>query len=434
MPKQNDIRNLLNIQDKHITFNHPITEKTSVKGRQALLVHATLTYTPRACKQCGVKNTNYKIYKNGTQTSVIKLPLNNHQPTYLKLRKQRFYCKECCGSFVAETSLVAPNCFISNSIKAGIVIEATRAISIKDIAERMNISWHTVIRFVRQAAKEARPYYTTLPAHLSFDEFKFKKSRMAFDYINAETGEILGIVSGTTNYQIKKHFISRFSLKERHQVKTITIDMNSGYISCIKELFPKAKIIIDRFHIVQLINRSLNKSRIKYMNQLKSQPEDRKKYRRLKTYWRLFLKKESHISYTTYKNYHLFGQRTEAGILNEMLDYDDIFRLNYNTYQSLMKAVDDNDIHLLRQLVTTVHPDLTHHLKTSLKTLAKHLNYIENTFTYTYSNGRIEGNHNKIKVLNRIAYGFRNLGNYIDRITLYFNLKPNHKKENLLAS
>lgn len=113
-----------------------------------------------------------------------------------------------------------------------------------------------------------------------------------------------------------------------------------------------------------------------------------------------------------------------------MLDYDDTFRLNYNTYQSLMKAVDDNDIHLLRQLVTTVHPDLTHHLKT----LAKHLNYIENTFTYTYSNGRIEGNHNKIKVLNRIAYGFRNLGNYIDRITLFFNLKPNHKKENLLAS
>lgn len=114
----------------------------------------------------------------------------------------------------------------------------------------MNISRNTVIRFVCQDAKEARPYYTNLPAHLSFDEFKYKKRRMAFDSINAETGEVLGIVPGKTNYQIKKYFISRFSLKNWHKVKTITIDMNSGYISCIKELFPNTKIIIYRFHIV----------------------------------------------------------------------------------------------------------------------------------------------------------------------------------------
>ncbi len=100
---------------------------------------------------------------------------------------------------------------------------------------------------------------------------------MAFDYIDAATGRILGIVSGRTQYKINQHFISQYSLKDRQQVQTVTIDMNAGYVSCIRELFPQAKIIIDRFHLVQLINRSFNQTRIQYMNQLKSNSSDQKK-------------------------------------------------------------------------------------------------------------------------------------------------------------
>jgi len=67
--------------------------------------------------------------------------------------------------------------------------------------------------------------------------------------------------------------------------------MNAGYVNVIKEIFPQAKIIIDRFHLVQLISRSMNFTRIQVMNKLKtSNGEDMKKYRRLKWYWRLLLK------------------------------------------------------------------------------------------------------------------------------------------------
>jgi len=67
--------------------------------------------------------------------------------------------------------------------------------------------------------------------------------------------------------------------------------MNAGYVNVIREIFPQAKIIIDRFHLVQLISRSMNFTRIQVMNKLKtSNGEDMKKYRRLKWYWRLLLK------------------------------------------------------------------------------------------------------------------------------------------------
>lgn len=59
----------------------------------------------------------------------------------------------------------------------------------------------------------------------------------------------------------------------------------------------------------------------------------------------------------------------------------------------------------------------------SLKTLKKHLPYIKNSFSYTYNNGRIEGINNKIKVLNRVAYGYRNFSNYKKRILIHFKFK-----------
>src|SRR5690625_1444622 len=108
----------------------------------------------------------------------------------------------------------------------------------------------------------------------------------------------------------------------------------------IKRLFPQADIIIDRFHIVQLINRSMNKNRIRIMNSFKtSNSADMKKYRRLKGYWKLLLKNQTDLSLTEYKYYRLFGQRTEAGIVEEMLDYDEELRVNYNTYQRLLNAI-----------------------------------------------------------------------------------------------
>ncbi|WP_371741365.1 transposase [Gemella sp. zg-570] len=56
----------------------------------------------------------------------------------------------------------------------------------------------------------------------------------------------------------------------RKKVKTICIYIYPPYMKLIKEIFPKAEIIIDRFHIVQNINREFNKYRIQLMNKFKN--------------------------------------------------------------------------------------------------------------------------------------------------------------------
>ena len=56
-------------------------------------------------------------------------------------------------------------------------------------------------------------------------------------------------------------------------------------------------------------------------------------------------------------------------------------------------------------LLNVKSSDISSYMKTSIKTLKKHLPFIESSFLYPYNNGRIEGINNKIKVLNRVSYG-----------------------------
>lgn len=425
MSYSNDIRKLIDIQDTNITFEENCVQVQKHRGLMTKFIKAKLSYTPNHCSVCGVKNRNYTIYKNGTKTSNIKLPTFGVYPTYLQLKKQRFFCKECKSTFIAQTKIVERNCFISNHTKAKILIKSTDAQSLTDIAKDSAVSPTTVQRVINKEARKYKPHYRYLPAHLSFDEFKYAKGQMAFEYVDAETGDIIDILNKRDSHTIKDHFIANYDRKTLDKVQTITIDMNAGYVSVIKEIFPKAKIIIDRFHIVQLVSRSMNITRVRVMNNFRtSNGEDMKKYRRLKRYWRLILKKRRNLSYTRYKFYVMFGQRLEVNVVEDLLNFEENLKYNYEFYQSILESIQDKDFHKLKSILSKINTNnLSKSMKTSVKTLKEHLPYIKNSLIYPYNNGRIEGINNKIKVLNRVAYGYRNFHNFKNRIMLHFKLK-----------
>src|SRR5699024_6458831 len=414
MSYSNDIKNLIDIQDTNIIIEENAVQIKQYRGSTSKFIKGKLTYTPTHCESCGIKNENYLIYKNGTKISNIKLPMLGVYPTYLQLKKQRFYCKECQSTFIAKTPIVERDCFISNHSKAKILIKSTDAQSLTDIAKDCSVSPTTVQRVINEEAKKYRSHYHCLPEHLSFDEFKYAKGKMAFEYVNAETGDIIDILNRRDSFTLKNHFIANYDRQTLNNVKTVTIDMNAVYVSVIKEVFPQAEIIIDRFHIVQLVSRSMNMTRVGVMNGFRtSNGEDMKKYRRLKRYWRLILKRRKELSYTEYKFYMMFGQRLEVNLVEELLNYDDHLKMNYDFYQSIIECVRDKDYPRLKSILTNCDPrKLSRQIATSVKTLQAHLPYLKNSLKYPYNNGRIEGINNKIKVLNRVAYGYRNFHNF----------------------
>ena len=63
-----------------------------------------------------------------------------------------------------------------------------------------------------------------------------------FDKLN-----IITVLEGRTQTIIRNHFL-RYDRVIRCQVKIITMDMFSPYYDLARQLFPNAKIVLDRFH------------------------------------------------------------------------------------------------------------------------------------------------------------------------------------------
>ena len=71
------------------------------------------------------------------------------------------------------------------------------------------------------------------------------------------------------------------------------------------------------------------------------------------------------------------------------------------------------------------NPNISSYMKTSIKTLTEFLPFIKNTFTNNFHNGFIEGNNNFIKVIKRIAFGFRFFKRFKARIMICKGLLKN---------
>ena len=265
------IRKTLGIKDKNIHFEEQVTEER-INDQNHLVLYGKLTYTPKAYEKCGTVNrSSADIVKNGTKLSTLKLTHINFKPVLLKLKKQRFLCKHCRSTFVARTKLVDRDCFISNLIKSAISMELAETQSMALIAKHLNVSSNTVSRQLRKYGDGLRNNYDYLPQHISMDEFKSVKNvsgAMSLIFIDARNHEVINIVENRQQGYLRDYFL-RYSLKARLQVRTVTIDMYSPYIQVIKDCFPNARMIIDRFHIVQLLNRALNQIRIQEMKKIR---------------------------------------------------------------------------------------------------------------------------------------------------------------------
>ena len=293
MSNNDYILNLLNIKDPNIYILNNIQEKI-IKNKKYKLIEGILTYNPSHCPCCGVINeSTADIIKWGFRKNCkIKIPKISNQLSLLILHKQRFFCKHCENTFIAETNIVDRNKNISNNTELQINLELMTKQSEKDIAKRLDVSVSKIDRKLNEISSHTVLRHECLPTSMNWDEFKATndtKGKMAFMIVDNKNGNIFDINDSRKSRDLEKYF-RRYSKKQRDKVKLISIDFYSGYIYLAKKLFKKANIVIDRFHIVIQAYNALNMTRVKLC--YKSNPN----YNKLKTFWKLIVKNENDLS------------------------------------------------------------------------------------------------------------------------------------------
>ena len=266
-----------------------------------------------------------------------------------------------------------------------------------------------------------KEHYDKLPAVMSWDEFGFKKGELAFVAQNYETNELITILDNRRQTTIRNYFL-KYPLKVRQQVQFITMDMSGAYIPLARKLFPNAKIVLDRFHIIQHLGRAFLKTRIAIMNQFdkKSLP-----YRALKNHWRLFQKDSRKLSLNSFYSKTFRQTLAPHEVVAKTLVFSKELTDYYTLYQLLLFHFQEKRVGEFFDLIEENRSKVNHYFQTVFRTFLRHKQYIKNALETDYSNAKLEATNKLIKDIKRLGFGFRNFINFKKRVFITLNI---HKK------
>ncbi|VTX67286.1 Transposase [Fusobacterium periodonticum] len=410
MSLSNLIKNFLNIQDNNISFPEEeycqVTQKSDYRIK---VFKGFLKSNYCACPHCNSKN----IVKNGSRHRKIKyIPIQNYN-IELELSVQRYICKDCKKTFSPSTNIVSDNSNISNNLKYTIALELKENLSLTSIAKRYNISITSVQRVMDDCFSDFKVNKEHLPEAICIDEFKSVKNidgAMSFVFANYQSKSIIDIVEDRRLYSLTEYF-SRFSLEARNNVKYVCMDMYAPYISLVNSIFPNAKIVIDKFHIVNLVNRAFNQTRISIMNSIKDDSLKRK----LKLFWKSLLKYYPDLCRVNYYCQSFKRKLSSKDKVDYLLEKIPELEISFNIYQDIIQTIKHNNFKRFEEIVKkylTSKEKISKKMIIALKTLKKYMKYIENMFESNITNGLIEGLNNKIKSIKRTAFGYSNFSNF----------------------
>ena len=416
MEQLNFITNILGIKDNNIIILDYLDAGTHKE------IIAKLDYPAPKCLDCQGQMAKYDFQK---ESKIPYLECAGYK-TLIRLRKRRFRCKVCGKMAVAETSLVKKNHQISTIVNQKITQQLIEKVPMTAIAESLSISTSTVIRKLKEF--EFKSDLNHLPEHMSWDEYSFKKGKMSFIAQDYDTRKIVAILDGRTQATIRNHFL-RYSRQVRCRVKVITIDMFSPYYDIARKLFSNSKIILDCFHIVQHLNRAMNRVCIQIMNQFDRRSHE---YKALKRYWKLIQQDSRKLSDKRFYQPTFRSHLTNKEVLEKLFSYSQELRQHYNLYQLLLfhfqEKQTDHFFSLIDETISSVNPIF----QTVFKTFLKDKDKIMNALELPYSNAKLEATNNLIKVIKRNAFGFRNFDNFKTRILIALNIKK--ERTNLVLS
>lgn len=341
--------------------------------------------------------TKFTIYR----PTVIKDSPIQGKKCFLHYKKRRYHC-ECCNKHFKEPfSLLPDHCRITNRLCHLSIHKLRNVQNVSSVAEEMGISASTIFRCLDDI-NYPKPSY--LPKVLSIDEFKGNAGGEKFQGIITapDKQKIVDILPSRTQYKLIEYLKS---FPNRNEVQYFIMDMNYVYRSIAENYLPNATIVIDKFHVVRYVTWALENVRKRVQKDM--HPERRKYFKRnrklLLTHFNT-LKPENKDSLTVMLS--MSSDLATAYYLKELF-YD--FISSENSEEAKQK---------LKKFILSAQASNLDEFKATLTMLANWGKYILNAFDCPYSNGFTEGCNNKIKVIKRNAYGYRNFKNFRNRILL----------------
>ena len=399
-------------------LNHVSKLKRFVFGKCQLIQHddthsIIVEIQPRKnsqpiCSRCGRKRSGYDKL---SQRLFEYVPLWGI-PVFFSYAMRRVNCPDC-GVVVEMVPWSAGKHQITNDF-AWFLANWAKRLSWQEVAECFQTSWNTVFRSVERAVEwglESR----TLDGitAIGIDEISIQRGHkyLTLVYeIGNECKRLLWVEEKRTKEALER-FFDFFGKVRTAELKFICSDMWKHYLEVIARRASSAVNVLDRFHIIKMLNMKLDKVRAADAKRLKAEGRMPVLYR---SRWCLLKRPENLTEKQEVKLAELlkYNLKTVRAYLLKA-DFDSLWG-----YISPAWAGKFFDRWCTRTMRSKIEP-----MKDFVKTIRKHKELILNWFKARkagISLGAVEGLNNKAKVTTKKAYGFRT--GRVAKIALYHAL------------
>jgi transposase len=312
---------------------------------------------------------------------------------YLRVPRRRFYCRQCQKYTTAQVAWLDPKQLFTNRFKEYIYTRV-KDLTVEQVSRSENLGSKQVQKIFDELAKiEIKNQDWGMPKRLSLDEFSKKKGQRNFATVltDLDKGCLLEVIDSHKSDEIIT-VLKRVPQAIRDQVEEVSVDMWGGFPKVIREVFPNAKTIIDRFHVQKLINENLNAIRLKLeLKGLKNK--------------NLLMTTQSKLTTLEQLELELILQTSPTlRVAHELKE--DILKI----YKS--RITPNQAIKKMKKWLTSARIILGN----AAETVSMHLEEICNYFKNRTTSGVTEGLNTRIKLILRQSYGFKNFDMMRDKL------------------
>ncbi|MCC5618265.1 ISL3 family transposase [Nostoc sp. CHAB 5836] len=370
------------------------------------------------CPNCGTKS--HKLHQN--HRHIIKdLPFGD-KPVFLEINRRQFKCRKCQKPFSEYLDFVRKKRTYTKRLAHKTIQEVLDS-DIHSVASKKIVTTEEIERMLKDASEELPNLKPLNLKRLGLDEIALIKGKGNYCavLVDLDTSKLIAILGDRTQNLIRKTLLE-WGRELLEQIQEVSIDLWHGYKSLVTELMPNAQVVADRFHVMTQINKELDTQRKKE----KRNVEELIKKASLaskKSEYEVILEGLKNSKYPLLKNEDnlneeqvnkLIQVKNVSPILKEMHELKEKIRKIFNKTNDWYTGV-----FKLGMWLSKAKKYFPNSNNTIIRWFDEIIAYFDNGTT----SGMVEGINNKLKLIKRSGYGFRNFENFRVRCLLnwHFN-------------
>lgn len=360
------------------------------------------------CPECHSRNVY--IHSTYVREDIRDRSISNKK-CYLDIEVRVIACKDCKKKKHEGFGFVNSHAHQTNRYKE-YVAQLGFELDVSSISTMEDIGYKTVEQILKSYVHQHKPRDISGCQRIGIDEFANRKGHKHFCTLiaNLDKSKPLAVLPERTEETLRRYF-SSIPLEQREKIIEVSMDMWSTFINLAEEFFPNAKIVLDRFHIMQHVNKIMDK--IRTIDQKQLTEEEKKQVKGIR--W-IMNKRSSALT------------EREQDILHQFCSLAQKSKKAYTLKEDFVKIMDKTtDVEkgriLLEQWLVKVEKIKTKKATAFAKTLRRLFDYVLNYFHANTTNATLEGMINKVKSIKRRAFGVPNPYHMATRIFLGFEEK-----------